>query len=111
MNRLDELVACTQDDRALRLYATLHLTASLVLLLLSWRDWRRFGLRLTQLVVLAIFASVASVRKSVLCADSDPAFFLIFYAWSSIAFAACYRIESTLGDEDDDILDKEVKIV
>lgn len=55
-----------------------------------------------------MFASIASVRRDVLCRrQSTRLVFFILYVWATTAFVLCHRVERALGfnaeqlDEDD----------
>lgn len=112
--RVDTVVTCSSSapvDFGLAVYATLHVAPPCMLSLVSACRGcdRRLTLRLTQLIVLAMFASIASVRRDILCRRQSPRLvFFILYVWATTAFVLCHRVERALGfdaeqpDKDDD---------
>ncbi|KAJ8609481.1 hypothetical protein CTAYLR_005432 [Chrysophaeum taylorii] len=105
--RVDVRITCPESpavDYGLRIYGGFHASVPCLLALVSVFSAcdRRLVLRLTQVVVLLIFASIASVRSTVLCKlhDASRVFLFILYAWATTAFFLCHRIECAIALEE-----------
>lgn len=110
--RVDLLVSCSQSpdvNRGLMVYFLLHSLApcASALLAVCRACDRDCVLRLSQIVVLGLVASVASTRHDALCHATRP-ILLVVYVWAAVAFALCHRIERALGLQDPKAFDDDV---